>query len=254
MRNIWTIAKRDFLAYFTSPVAYIVLTLLFGMSSFMFYQILKSFMIQSAAFQSAQMGQLPSLTDAVANPTLGSINTVLLFVFPLITMRLVAEERKNETLPLILTSPITLLEFILGKFLSSLMFLAILLGVSLVYPAILFAYGNPELGPILGAYLGTLLMVGCYLSIGLLFSAMTDNQLVAAALTFGASLMFWIISWAAQSAGSTLGDVLNYLSLINHYQSFARGTIVSSDVLYFLSFITVGIFLTHRVLDSYRWR
>lgn len=187
-------------------------------------------------------------------PLFGSINTIFLFLFPMITMRLVAEERKNETLPLIFTSPITMLEFILGKFLSSVMLVLVILALTTVYPAVLFVFGNPEIGPIIGSYIGTLLMISCYLSMGLLFSAMTDNQLVAGALTFGGSLLFWIINWASQSVDSVTGEVLNYLSLINHYNSFTQGLINSSDVIFYLSFISVGIFLTHRVLDSFRWR
>ncbi len=254
MNNIWTIAKRDFRSYFASPVAYIVIALLLLISGFMFQNILVSFIQRAMTYQQFNMGKQISLTEGVIQPLFGSINTIFLFLFPMITMRLVAEERKNETLPLIFTSPITMLEFILGKFLSSVMLVLVILALTTVYPAVLFVFGNPEIGPIIGSYIGTLLMISCYLSMGLLFSAMTDNQLVAGALTFGGSLLFWIINWAAQSVDSVTGEVLNYLSLINHYNSFTQGLINSSDVIFYLSFISVGIFLTHRVLDSFRWR
>lgn len=254
MKNIWSIARRDFRAYFTSPVAYIVIALMLLVSGFMFQNILVSFIQRQMSYQQFNMGKPVSLTEGVILPLFGSINTVFLFLFPMITMRLVAEERRNETLPLILTAPITLLEFILGKFLSSVMFVGVILGLTLVYPLILFAYGNPELGPIVGTYLGTLLMISCYLAMGLLFSSMTDNQLVAGALTFAGSLMFWIINWASQSTDSTTGAILNYLSLINHYNAFSQGLVNSADVIFYLSFISVGLFLTHRVLDSLRWR
>ena len=254
MKNIWTIAKRDFRSYFASPVAYIVIALLLLISGFMFQNILVSFIQRAMTYQQFNMGKQISLTEGVIQPLFGSINMIFLFLFPMITMRLVAEERKNETLPLIFTSPITMLEFILGKFLSSVMLILVILALTTVYPAILFVFGNPEIGPIIGSYVGTLLMISCYLSMGLLFSAMTDNQLVAGALTFAGSLLFWIINWASQSVDSVTGEILNYLSLINHYNSFTQGLLNSSDVIFYLSVISVGIFLTHRVLDSFRWR
>ncbi len=254
MKNIWTIARRDFMAYFTSPLAYILISLLLLITGYMFSQIVFGFIQHMMTYQQFNMGKPVSITEGVIQPLFGSINTILLFIFPMITMRLIAEERKNETLPLILTSPITLMQFILGKFLSSVLLISVMLALTLVYPIVLQVYGNPEWGPIVGGYLGTLLMVSCYLAIGLFFSAMTENQLIAGALTFGASLLFWIINWAAQSVDSTTGAFLNYMSLISHYQTFGTGLIVSSDVFFFLSFIAVGIYLTHQVLDSYRWR
>lgn len=254
MNNIWTIARRDFRSYFASPVAYIVIALVLLISGFMFQNILVSFIQRAMTYQQFNMGKQISLNEGVVQPLFGSINTVFLFLFPMITMRLVAEERRNETLLLIFTSPISMMEFILGKFLSSVMLVLVILGMTGVYPAILLIFGNPEIGPIIGSYIGTLLMISCYLAMGLLFSAMTDNQLVAGALTFGGSLLFWIINWAVQSVDSVTGEVLNYLSLINHYNSFTQGLINSSDVIFYLSFILVGLFLTHRVLDSYRWR
>lgn len=254
MKNIWSIARRDFRAYFTSPVAYIVIALMLLVSGFMFQNILASFVQRQMTYHGFGMGKTPSLGEGVIQPFYGSINTVFLFLFPMITMRLIAEERKNETLPLILTAPVTLLEFILGKFFSSVLFVAVILGLSLIYPAILFYYGNPEIGPVIGANLGTLLMCSCYLSMGLLFSSMTENQLVAGALTFAGSLMSWIINWASQSTDSTTGAVLDYLSLTSHYTSFSQGLINTSDVIFFLSFISVGLFLTYKVLESLRWR
>jgi ABC-2 type transport system permease protein len=254
MKNVWNIAKREFLAYFTSPMAYILTATFLLITGYMFYQIMASFIQYSLQYQQFNVGKSVTLTDAVIQPLFGSMNTVLLFIFPMITMRLIAEERKNETLPLILTAPIRLIEFILGKFLASLMLVSVMLGLTLVYPIILTVFGNPEWGPILGAYLGSLFMISCYLAIGLVFSATTDNQIIAGSLTFAASLFFWIINWASQSVGSTWGEVLNYLSLINHYQPFARGLIVSSDLIFFVSFISVGLYLAHQVLDSYRWR
>jgi ABC-2 type transport system permease protein len=129
-----------------------------------------------------------------------------------------------------------------------------MLFLTLVYPIVLFATGNPEWGPIFTSYVGTLLLSSCYLSLGILFSSLTENQIVAGALTFAAGLFFWLVNWATQTAGPVWGEILTYLSLISHYNNFGQGLLNSSDVFYYLSFIGVGLFLTHRVLDSFRWR
>ena len=195
-----------------------------------------------------------SITDGIIRPLYGNMNVIFLFMVPFITMRLFAEEKKIHTIELLMTSPVTLTEIILGKFLSAFLLVLIMLGLTSVYAVILFTTGNPDLGPILSSYLGTLLLASCYLSIGILFSSVTENQIVAGALTFAAGLFFWLVSWATQSVGPVWGEILTYLSLISHFNDFSRGLINTTDVFYYLSFIGVGLFLTHRVLDSYRWR
>jgi ABC-2 type transport system permease protein len=153
-----------------------------------------------------------------------------------------------------MTAPVKIHEMVIGKFLSTMMFLGVLLLATTAYPIILAATGNPEIKPILSAYLGTFLIGGSFLAIGILFSSMTENQIIAGVLTFATLIFFWLISWASHSAGPAMSEFLNYLSLIGHYQNFARGIINTSDVVFYLSYITVSLFLTHRILDSYRWR
>ena len=195
-----------------------------------------------------------SLTDAVIRPLYGNMAVIFLFLLPFVTMRLFAEERKLQTLQLLITSPITMTEIVIGKFLSSLLLVMTMLGLTFVYPLVLFMTSTPDPGPIFTSVLGTLLLAGCYLGIGIFFSSMTENQIVAGALTFGACLFFWLISWASQGASTTAGELLNYLSLINHFSQFGQGTLNSSDVIFYLSFIGLSLFMTHRILDSYRWR
>jgi ABC-2 type transport system permease protein len=253
MRNVWTIAHKDFRTYFTSPIAYIVIFSFLLIMGWMFFFNLLHFVSQSAQMQ--QMGRPPSITDGIVRPLYGNMNVVLLFLMPFITMRLFAEERKQHTIELLLTSPVTLTEVIFGKFLAALLLVAVMLALTVVYPMALGWAGDPDWGPIIGSYLGTLLLGGCYLAIGLFFSAMTENQIVAGSLTFATGLFFWLVSWAGQSAGAVWGEVLNYLSLVGHFtNSFASGVISTPDLFYYLSFIGIGLFLTHRVLDSYRWR
>ena len=254
IQNCWTIAKRDFKSYFTSPIAYIIIAGFMVIMGWMFFFILAHFNLQNMQYQQFNMGKAASITDGIVHPVFSNMNVIFLFFFPFITMRLFAEERKQHTIELLLTSPVSILSIVLGKFLSSLLLVLVMFACTIVYPIVLFMTGNPDFGPIVSSYLGTVLLASCYLSLGLLFSAMTENQIVAGALTFAAGLFFWLISWASQVSGPVWGEVLNYLSLVNHYNNFGRGLISTSDVFYYLSFIGLGLFFTHRVLDSFRWR
>lgn len=251
-RNIWTIARRDFRSYFTSPIAYIVLGAFLGIMGWMFYWSLSYFVSESARF--SQGGNKVSITDAVIRPLYGNMAVIFLFLLPFVTMRLFAEERKLQTIQLLITSPVTLGEIVLGKFLSSFLLVCSMLAMTFVYPAVLLFTSSPDIGPIFTSLLGTLLLAGCYLSIGIFFSSMTENQIVAGALTFGGCLFLWLISWAGQGASSVVGELLNYMSLIQHFNQFGQGVVNTSDVIFYLSFIGISLFLTHRILDSYRWR
>jgi ABC-2 type transport system permease protein len=252
--NVWTIARRDFRAYFTSPIAYIVIAGFLAIMGWMFFFNLSHFNMQNLQYQQFNSGKAASITDGIIRPLYGNMNVIFLFLVPFITMRLFAEERKQHTIELLMTAPVTLTEIILGKFFSSFLLVLVMLLLTLVYPVVLILAGNPDLGPIVTSYIGTLLLASCYLSLGLFFSSLTENQIVAGALTFASGLFFWLISWATQAAGPVWSDVLSYLSLINHYNNFSQGVINTSDVLFYLSFIGIGLFLTHRTLDSFRWR
>jgi ABC-2 type transport system permease protein len=254
MKNIWTIARRDFRSYFNSPIAYIVIAGFMVIMGWMFFFSLSHFQAQNMQYQQYNMGKGISITEGIIRPLYGNMNVIFLFLTPFITMRLFAEEKKQHTIELLLTSPVTLVEITLGKFFSSFLLVAVMLLMTLIYPVVLFVTGNPDPGAIATSYLGTLCIVSCYLSMGILFSSLTENQIVAGALTFAAGLFFWLINWAAQSAGPVWSDVFNYLSLINHYGNFSTGSLNSTDVIFYLSFVGFGLFLTHRVLDSFRWR
>ncbi|MBC7691036.1 MAG: ABC transporter permease subunit [Methylotenera sp.] len=254
MKNIWTIARRDFRNYFTSPIAYIVIAGFLGIMGWMFFFNLAHFNEQNMQYQQYNMGKAISITDGIVRPLFGNMNVIFLFLIPFITMRLFAEEKKSQTIQLLMTSPVTLTDIIVGKFLSAFLLISVMLGMTLVYPVVLFATGNPDIGPIITSYIGTLLLASCLLSVGVLFSSMTENQIVAGALTFAGGLFLWLISWASQAAGPVWGDLLLYLSLINHYASFGLGILNTSDLIFYFSFIFSGLFLTHRVLESYRWR
>ena len=160
MKNIWTIAWRDFKSYFTSPIAYILIAGFLAIMGWMFFFNLSYFNQQNLQAMQMNLGKGVSITDGIIRPLFGNMNVVLLFLVPFITMRLLAEERKNSTIQLLLTAPVTLAEIIAGKFLSSLLLVAVMLGLTLAYPIVLFTTGNPDPGPIAMAYLGTILLSG----------------------------------------------------------------------------------------------
>ncbi len=253
IRNVWTIARRDFRAYFTSPIAYIVIAAFMFIMGWMFFSIMDHFLMESMRFQQMNPKGM-SLDEGIIRPLYGNMNIIFLMLLPFVTMRLFAEERKQHTIELLLTSPVSLWQLVLGKFLSSVLLLAIMLGLTLAYPLFLAIYGNPDMGAVSAAFLGTFLLGCCYLALGVLCSSVTENQIVAGALTFASGLFFLVISWASFRAGPVWSDVFTYLSVVSHFTNFLQGMINTSDLVYYVSFIGIGLFLTHRVLDSYRWR
>ena len=200
------------------------------------------------------MGMNLNLNEMVVEPSLQNMSVILLMIIPIITMRSFADEKKMKTFRLLLSSPVHLREIILGKFLACMIVVAVMILLSSYSVGFLFLLGEPEPGPVVTGYLGVLLMAGCFVSVGIFASSLTDNQIVAAVLTFGFSLFMWIIGWSAQAAGSTTGQVLQYLSIVDHLERFLKGLVNTSDLVYYLSFILFNLFLCHRVLDSNRWR
>ena len=253
MRNILAIAQRELNAYFSSPIAYVLIgffALLFG---WFFYVPLAYF-----EQQSMQMGMNPTqslnINQMLIGPTLMNTTVVFLFLFPLITMRTYSEEKRSGTIELLLTSPVTDVEIILGKFFGALLLYVAMLAVTMIHMAILFIYGEPEWKPIATGYLGLLLMGGCFLSLGLFISSLTKNQIVAAMATFAVFLMLWVVNWISTFVGPTTQTVLSYLSLTEHFDDFAKGIIDTKHVIYYLSFMAFGLFLTAKSVDSERWR
>lgn len=253
MKKVWTIASREYRSYFTSPIAYMLIAGFLFMVGFMFFFNLKNFHLESMQYQ--QYGrEAMSITQGVTSRLFGNMNVILLFLTPLITMRLFAEEHKNQSIALLFTSPLTLTEIILGKFISAVLLLSTMIAPTLLYAVILFATGNPDPGPILTGYVGTLLMGSSFIAIGTICSSTTENQIVAAATTLTSSLMLWLLPWATYSAGGFWADVISYISLITHFNNLAFGVLSSTDIIYYLSFIGIALFITHRILDSLRWR
>lgn len=253
VRNIVTIAEKELRSYFASPIAYVIIGLFSLLFGWFFYAYLAMFVRQSEQMMQFGGGSA-NINQQMVRGLLQNAAVLILFVMPMITMRTYAEEKRSGTIELLLTSPITDFQIIMGKFLGALgLYLAMLL-VTVVYIALLFIYGNPEWRPIAAGYLGLVLMGGCFLSIGLLISGFTKNQIVAGTLTFAVFLMLWVINWIGESFGPTGQAVLSYLSITQHFDDFSRGVIDTKHVIYYLSFMTFGLFLTAKSVDSERWR
>ena len=255
MKSSWIIAKRDLSTFFNSPIFYVVTTVFLIIYSYIFINILSFFSMQSMqSAQLQQMGIALNINEMVIEPSFENMAVILLLIIPIVTMRSFSEEKKSKTIRLLFSSPIHLKEIILGKFLACMIVVMVMVLLSSYSVGFLFLIAEPDIGPILTSYLGIFLMAGCYVSVGVLASSLTENQIVAAVITFGFSLFMWIIGWGAQSADSTTGQVLQYLSIIEHLGRFLKGMIETSDLAYYLTFITFGLFLCHRILDSNRWR
>jgi ABC-2 type transport system permease protein len=179
---------------------------------------------------------------------------MFLLIAPALTMRLLADERKTGTIELLLTSPIRDFEIVMGKFLGAIALWAAALGVTVIHIGILYLYGRPEWKPIVTAYLGLLLMGGCFISVGLLISSFTSNQIIAGMATFGVFLLLWVINWIGSFSGPTIDRITQYLSIIDHFDDFSKGILDTSHLIYYISFISFGLFLTARSVDSERWR
>ena len=255
MGNIVAIAQKELRAYFASPIAWVILGLFALLFGYFFYAFLVLFVRQS--MQMGQMGMGPQTVNVnlyMIRPLLQNATVIMLFVLPMITMRTYSEEKRSGTMELLLTSPVTDLQIIVGKFLGALALYAAMLLVTAVYVSLLFVYGSPEWRPVLTGYLGLLLLGGCFISVGLLVSSMTRNQIVAGMATFGVFLMLWVIGWIADFSGPTTRTVVSYLSITEHFDDFAKGIIDTKHLVYYASFMAFGLFLTMKSVDSERWR
>jgi len=239
MRNVLAITGKELRTYFVSPVAYVVTA---------------GFLLMMGIFFAAfVIMQAPYSQNVSLEPVLGNAPIILLLLAPALTMRLLAEETRSGTMELMLTSPVRDGEVVLGKYLASLLFFLFMLGLTLVYPLVLMRFGNPDRGLFLSSYLGAALFGAAFLAVGVLASALTQNQIVAAVISLATLLALWLIDIFAGLTRGALADILNYLSIIARYNDFLRGVISSQSVIYYLSVIVVALFLATRALETRRW-
>ena len=256
MRNLITLIGKELKLYFISPIAYVVGAVFLIIIGFLFYNIVVLFARQSLQFMRLQ-GMTPQLDihEAVFRPTFLNMGVVLLLIMPILTMRLFSEEKKMKTTELLMTSPLTITEIVMGKYLAAFLVYSVFLALTFSMPLLIGVYSTIDWGPLGSSYLGLLLLGGAFLAVGLFASSLTENQIIAAVISFGILLCLWILSVAARTVGSeSLGGVLNYLSLYEHLDHFIRGLVSTSDLIFYFSFIAFNLFLTHRVVESQRWK
>jgi ABC-2 type transport system permease protein len=256
MKNVWIICRKEMRSYFASPIAYLLLTMFAFVFGWFFWNVLAYFVqMGMSAMERGQMYPM-NVNEEVIRPLLSNVGVVGLFFIPLITMRLFAEEKRTGTIELLATSPVTDTEVILGKWLAAMLLYGCMLLLTALNCAFIFRYGHPDWKPLAIGYLGLYLQAGALLAVGTFISTLTRNQIIAGAVTFAVCLMLWILEWASGGGfeSATWAQVLSYMSVITHYESFSKGMLSTKDAIYYVSVIFLGLFLTARSLESLRWR
>jgi len=256
MRNTWIICRKELGSYFVSPIAYAFLGLFAILFGYLFTSYVSGFVRYGIAMQMQGRDAPMNVNEDLIRPLLGTLGFLGLFLVPLLSMRLFAEEKRNGTIELLATSPIRDFEVVLGKWLAAMLFYVILLaltGLSLIW---LFKYGNPDWKPTLIAYLGVLLQAGAMLAIGTFISTLTRNQVVAGMASLAVVLLLWLAGFASGNGfeSGRWSEAFAYLSLITHYESFGKGVLASKDAVYYVTLIFFGLFLAVRSMESLRWR
>jgi ABC-2 type transport system permease protein len=254
MRNVWIIFRKELRSYFVSPVAYLLLAMFAVVFGFFFWNILGFFIYRGMESQMRGSMYPMNVNEEVIRPLLSNVSVIGLFLIPMITMRLFAEEKRTGTIELLATSPIRDGEVIIGKWLASVALYAGMLLLTALNFLFLFKYGQPDWKPLVIGYLGLLLQAGALLAIGTFISTLTKNQIIAGAATFGVCLLLWVLEWVSGYETATWARVLSYMSVITHFESFAKGLLDLKDALYYLTLIFLGLFLTARSMESLRWR
>ncbi len=263
MKNTWAIYKRELRAYFFSPLAYvlyvfflIVCAVFFNMYFTAYIQWSQEYMMMMSMQQGMGARPLPNYTEIVLQGITNVMSFVLLFVVPMLSMRLFAEEKKMGTIELLFTYPIRDIEVLAGKFLAALTVFAGMLALTGVY--LLLSYRVvPEqtyIPPVLASYLGVFLIGAAFLSFGLFASALTENQIVAGLVTFATLLVLWMIGFVSEIRPGTLGDICKEISVFAHFDQFSKGVIDTGHVAYYVLFSLFFLFFSLRVLETNRWR
>jgi ABC-2 type transport system permease protein len=254
MKNVLIICGKEIKSYFSSPIAYLLMTIFAIIFGYFFFSASAYFVQASMESQMRGQAQPMNVNDFIIAPLLGNASVVGLFLIPMISMRLFAEEKRQGTIELLMTSPIHDWEIIVGKWLGAVIMYASVIAISGLNVALLFAYGKPDWRPILVGYLGLLLQGGCLLAIGTFISTTTSNQIIAGGATFATCLLLWVLDWVSSYEQAAWAKVIAYCSVLTHFEPFSKGVIDSKDVIFYLSVTFFGLFLTQRSLESLRWR
>jgi ABC-2 type transport system permease protein len=230
------IFKKEFRSYFMSPIGYIFVAV---------FTFLASMFFSSGILMSQQADISIMFSD---------INVIYLFLAALLTMRLLSEEKNKKTDQLLLSSPVSITQIVLGKYFAAMAVFGVTLVISLIYPAIMFRFGNPALSEVIGSYIGFILLWGAFISVGVFISSLTESQMIAGVFTFASLLLIYFISWFESSLNNPLAKkVVNWFSLLSRYSEFQSGILNIENIIYYISFIFVFLFLTVRVIDKRRY-
>lgn len=258
MRNVVAIFKREVLSLFVSPVVYLVTAGFTLLGAYFFFNLLGMFnlVLQRYSAMPFQMpgATMPNLNQWVVEGFYQTMLVVLVFLIPLLTMRTVAEEKRRGTFELLITSPVSVGEIVWGKFLGVAFVLTLMLLMTLVFPLLLWKYGNPEVPPILTGFAGLLMCALGFASIGMAVSSFTENQIVAGVASMVTLLLLYVINSPAESLSGVTADVLNYLSPVMQVRDLFRGVVSVGNLTYFASMIALGLFASMRALEAQRWR
>ncbi|MGI6458171.1 MAG: ABC transporter permease [bacterium] len=260
MNNIWAIYKREMRTYFTSPLAYVLYVLFFIITGVFFYMYFSTYVMWSTRIMmQSQFGapQLPNYTETVLLGNAGVISFILLFVVPMLTMRIFAEEKKMGTIELLFTYPVKDIEILLGKFFAA---FTVILGM--ILPTLLYMLLSERIAPdqtyfptVLASYVGIIAIATAFLSLGMLASAITENQIIAGLTAFAALLVLWMVGFVNEiQPGTLVGRIANEISVYAHFEEFSKGVINTGHLAYYILFTLFFLFFTLRVLEAHRWR
>ncbi|MFQ6675298.1 MAG: ABC transporter permease, partial [Fidelibacterota bacterium] len=224
-----------------------------------FYLLTSSFLQYSVnlQWQAARLRQAPppvNVNEMIIRPLFSNISVITLFVVPMITMRTFSEDKRSGTIELLLTSPVNGTQVVVGKFLAAYALYAIMVIVTWVYPLVIILYGKPDVMPIVISYLGILLMGAASVALGVWISSMTENQIISAMGTFVALLFLWLVGWFSHLTSGFLGGFFQYISIVEHFDDFAKGIFDTGHLVYYFSLAGITLFLAHESIQSLRWR
>ncbi len=235
MNKVWVIAKRELKSYFVSPVAYVVIGLFLLISGYFFYVILAS----------SRMAE--------ARGIIMNMSFTFMLMSPLITMRLLSEEKKLGTIEFLFTSPIKVSEIVAGKYLAALILFLAMVVITFQYPLYLILFGKPDLGPIFTSLLGFFLLGGTYLAVGLFASSLSENQLISAIVGMVVLIFLWVIGWAGDLIGGGAGNFISSLSMMNNLENLGKGVLDAGNIFYYIAMIFFFLFITVKRLEWKRW-
>lgn len=257
MRNVLTIAGREVRSYFSSPVAYVLLAAYLALAGYFFFALLSAFNQSLAIYSMMRNPEMLSrfnLNEMVIRPLLHNMAVLLIFIIPAVTMRMFPEEKRSGTYELLLTSPVRVSEIVLGKFVGGLVLVLLMVVLSGFFGLLLTAYGNPEVRMMVAGYAGLALMAISFLAIGTLVSSFTDNVVIAYVGTLFGLLVLYTIGWLGETVQGPWGALVKYVSITDHFQEMLKGLVDTKDLVYFATLLVVSLFLTHRSVESVRWR